>query len=154
MDFDDLAAAWRANCAANRGFIDLCADEDLELKPGKGKTIRSNFVHILGFRRSHLEDRLKARAIEVPKLDWQTATRPEIESGLEVSDALMVEAFRRQEETGKPGRWTSTLLFFAYCIAHEAHHRSQIEIALRINGREPSDAALYALWNWPGMSKS
>ena len=37
------------------------------------------------------------------------------------------------EASTKPGRW-STIRFFAYCIAHEANHRGQIEIALRVNG--------------------
>ena len=42
----------------------------------------------------------------------------------------------------------TTLTFFAYCIAHEANHRSQVEIALRMNDREPETALLYRLWEW------
>jgi len=148
-----LEDAWRANCKVNYDLLALCSDEDLELKPGKGKTIRSNFVHIVGVRRSHLEERMKQEAERVPKLDWKTASRQEILSALSQSDELMLAAFQKQDETGKPGRWT-TLRFFAYCVAHEAHHRSQVELALRLNGREPADDVLYALWNWPQGAKS
>lgn len=139
--------AWRANCAINYELLDTCADEDLELKPGKGKTIRSNFVHIVGVRKGHLQERLKVESAAIPELDWKTASREDLSGALRMTDELIAQALRKQEETGKPARWT-TPKFFAYNIAHEAHHRSQIEIALRLNGREPSIDFLYGLWDW------
>jgi uncharacterized damage-inducible protein DinB len=147
VDFDQLLDAWSANCATNYALLDLCADEDFELKPGKGKTIRSNFVHIVGVRQAHLEERMRNECAAIAKLDWKTAARAEIVAGLNATDELMGRYFRLIEETGKPARWT-LIRFFAYNIAHEAHHRSQIEITLRLNGREPSIDALYGLWKW------
>lgn len=146
MDIEELVDAWRANNAINLELLDLASDEDLELKPGKGKTIRSNFVHLIGVRRSWAEDKLKKESALIPKLDWKTATRKELTEGLNQSSGLMTNLFRKMEEAKKPGK--SLLKFFAYCIAHEAHHRSQIEIAFRLNGREPEDAVLYRLWEW------
>ena len=64
--------------------------------------------------------------------------------GLDVSRDVMAALFRKREEKGK---W-NPFVFFGYIVAHEAHHRSQIEIALRLNGREPDDKFLYALWEW------
>ncbi|HWA84110.1 MAG TPA: DinB family protein [Fimbriimonadaceae bacterium] len=148
MELEELLDAWNANCAINYELLDVCSDEDLELKPGKGKTIRSNFVHIIGFRKAVIEERLKANAAAIPTLDWKTASREELRDGLSLTDDLMAEAFRKQDETKRPARWT-TARFFAKSIAHEAHHRSQIEISLRLNGREPNDAFLYGLWDWP-----
>jgi uncharacterized damage-inducible protein DinB len=147
MTFDDLLDAWRVNNAVNVELLSLCSDEDLELKPGKGKTIRSNYVHLIGVRRSWAEEKVKAEAAAIPKWDWKAATREELIDGLTISGDVMASLFRKMEEGAKPGRWTS-VTFFAYCIAHEAHHRSQIEIALRLNNREPDDAALYRLWEW------
>ena len=145
MNLEQLFEAWRANCAINARLLALCADEDFELKPGKGKTIRSNWVHIVGVRRAHLEESFRKEASLVPKLDWKTATRIEIEEGLRSTDELVERLFRRIEEEGKPARWTAPR-FFGYSVAHEAHHRSQIEIALRINGREMPDGEMYGLW--------
>jgi uncharacterized damage-inducible protein DinB len=139
MSIDDLLDAWRVNNAVNLELLALCADDDMELKPGKGKSIRSNFTHIVSVRKMWSE------AEAIPKLDWKTATREEIVEGFNTSNEAMLELFRRKE--AKPGKW-STLGFFAYCVAHEAHHRSQIEIALRINDREPEDKLLYELWEW------
>jgi len=146
MDIEELVDAWRVNNAINLELLALASDEDLELKPGKGKTIRSNYVHLIGVRRAWAEEKLKKEAAFIPKLDWKTATRQELVKGLQQSSELMSNLFRKMEETKRPGK--SILNFFAYCIAHEANHRAQIEIALRINGRERKIAALYRLWEW------
>ena len=148
MDVEQLLNAWRVNNVVTLEMLDAVSDEDLELKPGKGKTIRSNIVHLIGVRRMWLEVQMPKEAKSVPKLDWKTANRKEMRDGLIVTSKLMAMLFEKMESSKKKGKW-STPLFFAYCIAHEANHRSQIEIALRINGREPDEGFLYGLWEWP-----
>lgn len=150
MTLDELLDAWRTNNAINLALLDLCADEHFEFKPGKGKTIRSNFVHIVGNRRAHLEETMRQEAAAIPKLDWQTATREEIRDALNLSADLTADFLRRLDETKRPARWTVPK-FFGYSVAHEANHRSQIEVALRLNGAEPGNGPLYALWNWPKL---
>lgn len=153
MTFDDLIAAWRTNNAINLRLLDMCTLSDLELKPGKGKTVRSNFVHIVGVRRSWVEESLKAEAAKIPKLDWQEASREEIIEGLMVSSLAMEALLAKREANAGKGRWSGPL-FFGYAVAHEAHHRSQIEIALRLAGGGPDDAALLGLWDWPKISRT
>ena len=147
MSVDELIDAWRVNNKVNLEVLSLIGDDDFELKPGKGKTIRSNFVHLIGVRRLWLEEKMPKEASIVPKVDWKTASRSEILDNLALTSDLMVALFRKMDSSAKVGRFT-TIKFFAYCIAHEAHHRSQIEISLRINGQEPDDSKLYALWDW------
>lgn len=144
MDFEDLMEAWRVNNQVNLDFLALCPDETLDFKPGKGKTIRSNFVHIVQSRGARIEEKLKKK--DVPKLDWQTATRQEITDALISTAEDMRGVFQKRFD--KPDRF-KPVTFFAYMIAHEAHHRSQVEIALRLNGAEPPIGPLYELWNWP-----
>ena len=122
MTLDDLSDAWRVNNAINLELLDIATDVDLDLKPGKGKTIRSNFVHLIGVRRMWLEVQMPKEAKTVPKLDWKTADRAELRRALNLTSGLMQALFKKMEASTKPGKWTTTM-FFAYCIAHEANHR-------------------------------
>jgi uncharacterized damage-inducible protein DinB len=148
MNIEDLCDAWCMNNALNLELLKLVKDDQFDLKPGKGKTIRSSFVHIIGVRKMWLSDRMKKESESAPKLDWKTAKRKEIISGLNISSELMQQLFRKMEERAQSGKGKPILKFFAYCIAHEAHHRSQIEIAMRINNCEPDEKSLYHLWEW------
>ncbi|MCH8978762.1 MAG: hypothetical protein IH945_05905 [Armatimonadetes bacterium] len=148
MTIEELNDAWRVNNAVNLELLDLCADEHFDLKPGKGKTIRSNWTHIIGVRGMWLKERMRKDAASLKKLDWKTATRKQVLDGLKKTDVLMQKLFAKMEEEDRGGRFGSTVKFFAYAVAHEAHHRSQIEIALRINGHEPEVMLLYNLWDW------
>lgn len=147
---NSLMEAWRVNEAVCERLLELVPDGAFELKPGKGKTIRSNWTHIISVRRMHVEACSKAAAAVIPKLDWKSATREEILDGLRVSASAVAELL----EAGKPGgRWTPEL-FYGYLAAHEGHHRSQIEAALRGGGHELDDLDMYGLWDWPKFAKS
>lgn len=88
----------------------------------------------------------------IPKLDWQEAAREEILEGLIASSRAMEALLAKREGSAGKSRWSAPL-FFGYAVAHEAHHRSQIEIALRLAGRGPDDAALLGLWDWPKIAR-
>ena len=145
---EELLDAWRVNNAVNLRLLELCPDETFDLKPGKGKTIRSNWVHLIGVRKSHVEAMLPAAAVPIAKLDWKAASREEIASALATSDEAMAASLARLDV--KTNRWTAAK-FFGYAVAHEAHHRSQIEIALRLGGHEPPEMAMFGLWDWPEL---
>src|SRR5687768_14002282 len=100
MGMEEVLAAWRANNAINLELMDLVADEDMELKPGKGKTIRSNFVHIIGVRRFHLEEQMRKEAAMIPKLNWKTASREDLREGLALTHDLVAQALQKMAETG------------------------------------------------------
>lgn len=139
-----MCAAWRSSTDVTLRLLQLVADEDFDLKPGKGKTIRSNLTHMVSVRRTWCEDGLQREAAGIPKLDWKTATREEVTEALRVSDEVMLAFFRKKAD--RPGKPFARL--FAYCLSHEAHHRCQIELALRLNGREPDESSLFKLWDW------
>ncbi len=148
MTLEDLLDAWRVNNAVNLRLLELCPDDAFELKPGQGKTIRSNWVHLVGVRRSHVEAMRPSAAESIAKLDWKTAPREAIVEALTSSAEATAAVLIRLE--AKPNRWTAAK-FFGYSVAHEAHHRSQIEIALRIGGHEIPEMAMYGLWDWPKL---
>lgn len=148
MNIDELKQAWKINNQVNIELLAICKDEDFELKPGKGKTIRSNFVHMVGVRGMWLKTKNNNLTQKFPKLDWKTASRHEILSALNTTSNMMEDMFDQMAASPKPQKTWTVLLFFAYAVAHEAHHRSQIEIALRIHNKAPEDIVLYDLWEW------
>lgn len=75
MNLEDLLEAWDTNNTVNLELLDLCDDEDFDLKPGKGKTIRSNWTHIVYVRGRWLQERMRKEAAGLQKLDWKTADR-------------------------------------------------------------------------------
>ena len=144
MSLDDLLEAWRVNNVVNLEMLDLCPDDSFDMKPGKGKTIRSNFVHIIWSRGQRIKEKFSKAA--VPELDWKTATREQIREALISTEAQMKDVFVKRNE--KPDRF-KLMTFFAYMVAHEAHHRSQIEISLRMSNWDPPEMTIYNLWDWP-----
>lgn len=147
MDTDSLLAAWDANDSVNRRLLSLCPDDTFDLKPGKGKTVRSSFVHIVKVRGMWCEGSKGMPAFSFKDLDVKASSRSEIESGLEESNALMHIMLRNKAESTRPAK-QPTLTLFAYCVAHEAYHRALIEQALRENGRGLPDPDHYGLWEW------
>lgn len=135
--------AWSRNERVNLALLALVSDEDFDLKPGKGKTLRSNFTHLVSVRRLWAQPTCPAEANAIPVLDWKTATRTQIVEGLNASGLAMEALFAKMSDKSE----SKTISFLAYCLAHEANHRAQIEIALRINDREPDEKALYGLWD-------
>lgn len=143
----ELAAAWRVNHEITLELLALVSDDCLDLKPGSGKTIRSNIVHIAGVRRQWAEDKAREAAAKVSKPDWRDASRDDLVDALETSSEAVLEAFARRFRPETRAQW-SPVVGLAYLVAHEAHHRGQIEIALRINGHGLPDEQSFALWGW------
>ncbi len=147
MTVEDIIEAWRVNCFVNLELLNIVPESAWDAKPGKGKTIRSNFAHIVNCRSHWLQAFFPKSDASFPKLDWKSSTREQIVDALSQSDRAMAEAIRLLDAEGKKLRWTAAT-FFAYCVAHEAHHRSQVETALRLSGVTLDEAACFRLWEW------
>jgi uncharacterized damage-inducible protein DinB len=77
-------------------------------------------------------------------------SRLELVGSLQRSTEAIVEIFQRAEtpEGRVKGFKPHALGFLSYMVAHEAFHRTCIEIALRQAGHPLSDKVAYGLWEW------
>jgi uncharacterized damage-inducible protein DinB len=131
-------------------LLDALTDEQLgaTVLP-RGRAVTSYFVHIHMARFYWLERRAGALAKTLKKIPGGTAPRATLRQALIDSGKAMEELFTEAEQTG---HIKSTRLgpvgFLGYALAHEAHHRGQIILHLKI-AKQPLDRATgYRLWYW------
>lgn len=147
MTLEDLIDAWRVNNVVSLELLDLISEDMFDFKAGGGKSVRSHFCHIVSVRRAWAEEKMPEEASTIRKLDVKTAPASDIRSALQMSHDVIASLLTRREAGARPPKW-STPSFFGYLVAHEANHRAQIEVALRLAGREIPEAAMYKLWEW------
>ena len=145
MTIEDLFETWRVNNAVCVELLKFCSDDSFDLKPGRGKTIRSQFVHLINVRSQWIAEKLPDEATKIAKLDWKTADRNDLLEGLKQSGEGIEALLSKMDQSSK-GR--SPISFFGYIVAHDSHHRAQIELTLRLNDCELEDKEMYGLWDW------
>lgn len=84
------------------------------------------------------------------KLDGEPVKRQDVLRALETSSAVLGKHLQKASEgdgcikSFKPDACS----FFAYLIAHDAHHRGQITMLARQTGHAVTQGTIYGLWEW------
>lgn len=145
-----LTETWRINHRINLRLFDALTDEQLAaaILP-RGKSVTSYFVHIHMARFYWLERRSRALAKSVNKIPGGTASRGVLRQALIDSSNAMEEFFAEAERTGEiKGTKLGPVGFLGYALAHEAHHRGQILLHLKIAKKPLDRDTSYSLWYW------
>jgi len=152
MDAQPLIETYQINSRLNLYLLDAIPEEHLaDVLVSKGRNVGKQFAHIHNVR-----------------LMWLKVSMPEAFAGLEKiekdkpidkvllrhsqtrSGEAMVQLLERAEANGgkvknfKP----HASAFVGYLTAHDAHHRSQIIIALKQSGHPLDKKILYGVWEW------
>lgn len=144
-----LADAWAINARINLYLLESLTEEQLDVKPLKGRVPRAQFVHIHNVRLMWLQSARPDLHAAQTKLE-NTAPTDELRRALEASgDAIGV--LIEDAATGDlrvKGHKPNAYSFMGYLISHESHHRGQLELILRTAGLPISDKVSFGLWEW------
>jgi uncharacterized damage-inducible protein DinB len=145
-----LADTWRLSNRVNLMLLDGLTDQQLDHIPSpRARSIADQFAHLHNVRLMWLEIGAPAAAKSLGKIEKGAPGKPELKRALESSSEAFANMLETAERTGKPRlRKRGVQAFFAYAIAHEAHHRGQIIVHLK-HAKIPVDRALgFEIWEW------
>jgi uncharacterized damage-inducible protein DinB len=149
---DQLAESWAISARIDRYLLDAIAEADLDVAaPSKGRTVRDAFAHLHNVRLMWLDAAGKDLAAGLAKLDKDaTPTKAALATALAASAKAIEELVRRSVAAGGKVKNFKPHVgaFVGYIVAHEAHHRGQIALVLKMAGKPLDKKTGYGMWEW------
>jgi uncharacterized damage-inducible protein DinB len=146
-----LLNAFAINDRISRYLIDNLPAEAWRAPPpgGKGRNVAAMVAHMHNVRVMWL----KAAAKDSPipqQLDRGKVTRAQARTALEQSHTALLAVLRSALESDLrvKGFKPDAAAFFAYLVAHDAHHRGQIAMLARQAGHPLPQEATFGMWEW------
>ena len=149
---DALIETWQIHNRIHLYLLDAAPEESLLAQMnGKGRNVAGLFAHCHNVRLMWLQAAAPELLTGLTKFDAKTnATKAELAAGLQASGVAMETLLRQAIAAGGKikGFKPHVTAFVGYLIAHESHHRGQIEWALKASGQPLDDKISYGLWEW------
>ena len=152
MNAEDLIETWQINNRINLYLLDAVPDESLgDVLASKGRDVGKQFAHIHNVRlmwlKVSLPDELERLAkIENDQPTDKTLLRTSLAQSGESITRLLQNAIANGDRV--KGFKPHVIAYVGYITAHEAHHRSQIIIALKQSGHPVSKKVGFGIWEW------
>lgn len=120
------------------------------------KTIQMIAGHLHNTRCMWLDELGKKFNLESPgQVNRYKVTREKLIVSLNISSEAILKLLKNGIEQGGslPGFSLDAVHFQNYLVAHEAHHRGQIVMTVRLLGHKLPEEVTYGLWKWSNRSK-
>lgn len=145
-----LVEAWQMSNEANLFLLENIAEEYFrDSYSPRTRTVAAQFAHIHNVRLrwlKHTAPKLVENVQSFPR--GAQPTKEELRQTLIASEEIVAQ-FLECESTGKVKNWNgSPATFLGYLVAHEAHHRALVIVALRICGHKLPSEVIYGQWDW------
>ncbi len=152
MDKQQLIETWQINNRISLYLLDAVSDEYLEdVLVSKGRNVAKQFAHIHNVRLMWLKSALPEELANVTKIETDKPIDKQLlKKSLTESGTAFERLFENAVENGGrvKGFKPHVTAFLGYIVAHDAHHRSQIIIALKQSGHPLDKKVLYGIWEW------
>lgn len=152
MESNQLLETWQINNRVNLYLLEAIAPENLSAAlSSKGRSAGEQFAHVHNVRLMWLKQAAPDLLEIAAKIEKENALDKELlKSSLQKSAELIGEMFVKALETGGKikGFKPHATAFLGYLISHDAHHRSQIILALKQSGKPLDKKILFGIWEW------
>lgn len=151
MDIQQILDTWRINNRINLYLLEAIPPEHLGDKmTSKGRPAGEQIAHLHNVRMGWLKVSMPEALEGLEKVEKEQAgDKALLAASLTASAEAIEKLLERSAETGKVKYFKPHITaFLGYMTAHDAHHRSQVIIALKQNGHHLDKKILYGIWEW------
>jgi uncharacterized damage-inducible protein DinB len=146
-----LLETWAINGRINRYVLDaISADALVGVGPAEGRSVGAMFAHLHNTRLLWLKAAAPDLLVGLSKLEAPAAADPAtLSAALDASAGAIGELLERGLATGRvKGFKPHPVAFLGYLLAHDAHHRGEVQLTLTQIGCKLNDKVGYGMWEW------